>query len=130
MIKNLVLSKADINLKNKEGKSALSLANEIGDEEVLNVLKHPESYSSSKKELSKPDETNKYTDTLEYLYPWVNNNYAGFKMTKSLSSIQKFYFMELQIRIDNPINYSDQYGYNSYYGYYRDRVMENIILQK
>jgi len=131
IIKELVLSNADANIKNKEGISALNLAHEIGDKEILNILLNPESYNPSENEdSSKKDQTNKYSDIYEYLYPWINNSYTGFKMTKSLLSIQKCYFMELQIKMDDP---SSLYRYNNYYpcyGYYRDPVMARCIRSK
>ncbi|ORX60798.1 ankyrin [Piromyces finnis] len=121
IIKSMIRGNADMNIKNKIGKSPLDLANEIGDKELLNVLLHPESYSHIEKEnplKSKQTLSNKYQETYEYLYPWIKNHFSEFTMTKSILSIEKSYFFKIKANIENTYDNKFKKGYYRFYGYH------------
>jgi len=92
IVEKLIYNKADANIKNIEGKSALDIAHEMGNKSILNYITNPSLASPSssfyqddlskiKRLVSEGNISDKYSEIEEYLYPWINNSYPGFKMT-------------------------------------------------
>jgi len=101
IIRRLMFKNADINIKNNEGKSALDLANEIGNIEILNILMsstsgssyfYQDEFTKISQRVSESRNSNKYSELEEYLYPWISNNYSGYKITETFeSTAEKLY---------------------------------------
>jgi len=90
-INSLMLSHADINIKNMEGKSPLNRAHELGEKTIIKILNNPDSINKND---IYPTEKNaaylKYKNEMdEYLYPCIQNNYSKFKMSNTIEKIAK-----------------------------------------
>lgn len=92
IVEKLIYKKADANLKNLEGKSASDIAHEMGNQSIINYITNPskasplssfyrDEFSEIKRLVSEGNISDKYSEIEEYLYPWINNPYPGFKMT-------------------------------------------------
>jgi len=92
LIKLLLCNNADMNIKNLDGKSALDLAYEDGNKNVLNALMNPNVYTKTDIDQNHDVEFNpeiKYRETYEYLYPSINNYYNQFKITYPMECLEK-----------------------------------------
>jgi len=113
IIEKLIMSKADIDIKNNEKKSPLNLAHELEDKEILNILTNPsllnsESSSSSNNNKGKKEEDNenekqlyKYNEVKEYLYPCVgelNEFCNSVLLTKEKENLIKIFFVKLMFK--------------------------------
>jgi len=87
----LMTKNPDINLKNKEGKTAKDLANEIGNKKILETLNNPSYRPNLSDDNNNNTKHEQYAEEIKtYITSYVNNNYPNYKPDNKLNkTIQK-----------------------------------------
>jgi len=107
IIRSLLSSNADKDLKNFEGVSPLNHAHRLGDKKLIEALTNPAfiqqfGVTASNDAIPKPryDPMEEYRETAEYLYPCISTRYPSFKMNYPLECLIKSIYMGNVMNVD------------------------------